>query len=119
MGHRHEGERGEIEDHRGGDERAAQRHRRRTDRSDPEAEHEARRDDLAAASAELGFLFCALALISGMIWARVDWGAIWNWDPRQTSVMILLLIYGGYFTLRSAVPDPVRRGRQVSCVRFC
>jgi len=69
------------------------------------------RDDRAMASAELGFLFCSLALITGMVWARNDWGAYWNWDPRQTSVLILLLIYGGYFTLRSAVAEPLRRSR--------
>jgi heme exporter protein C len=70
-----------------------------------------RRDDLAAGSAELGFLFCALTLVTGMMWARVDWGAFWNWDPRQTSVLILLLIYAGYFALRGSVPDPERRAR--------
>lgn len=70
-----------------------------------------RLDDVATASSELGFLFCSVALISGMIWARHEWGAFWNWDPRQNTVLILLLIYGGYFTLRSAVPDPARRAR--------
>jgi heme exporter protein C len=69
------------------------------------------KDDISLASAELGFLFCAVALVSGMIWARREWGAFWNWDPRQNTVLILLLIYGGYFTLRSAVPDPARRRR--------
>lgn len=68
-------------------------------------------DDLAMASSELGFLFCALALASGMIWARVEWGAFWNWDPRQNTVLVLLLIYGGYFTLRASVDDPLRRTR--------
>ncbi len=68
-------------------------------------------DDVAMASSELGFLFCALALASGMIWARHEWGAYWHWDPRQTSVLVLLLIYGGYFTLRSSVADPARRAR--------
>jgi len=68
-------------------------------------------DDLALASSELGFLFCAVALVSGMIWARLEWGAFWNWDPRQNTVLILLLIYAGYFTLRSAVPEPHRRAR--------
>jgi heme exporter protein C len=72
---------------------------------------ERRLDDVAMASSGLGFLFCALALVSGMIWARHEWGAFWNWDPRQNTVLILLLIYGGYFTLRSAVPDPGRRAR--------
>ncbi len=72
---------------------------------------ETRFDDLSMASSQLGFLFCFLSLVSGMIWARHEWGAFWNWDPRQNSVLILLLIYAGYFTLRSAIPDPHRRAR--------
>jgi len=70
-----------------------------------------RLDDVALASSELGFLFCFTALVSGMIWARREWGAFWNWDPRQNTVLILLLIYGGYFTLRSAIADPQKRVR--------
>ncbi len=70
-----------------------------------------RLDEVAAASSELGLLFTVLALVSGMIWARLEWGAFWNWDPRQNTILILLLIYAGYFTLRSAVPDPARRAR--------
>jgi heme exporter protein C len=70
-----------------------------------------KKDDVALASSELGFLFCFTALVSGMIWARKEWGAFWNWDPRQNSVLILLLIYGAYFTLRSAVSDPGKRRR--------
>jgi heme exporter protein C len=72
---------------------------------------ERRLDDIAMASSQIGFLFCTLALVSGMIWARKEWGAFWNWDPRQNTVLILLLIYAGYFTLRSAVPDYMRRAR--------
>ena len=71
-------------------------------------------DDVALASSELGFVFCFVALVSGMIWARREWGAFWNWDPRQNTVLILLLIYGGYFTLRSAIADPDKRRRIVA-----
>ena len=70
-----------------------------------------REDDRAMASAQLGLLFAVLALVSGMIWARHDWGSFWNWDPRQSSVLILVLIYSGYFTLRGAIDDPRRRSR--------
>jgi len=73
--------------------------------------HSDRRDDLAMASAQIGLVFAALALVSGMIWARRDWGTFWNWDPRESSVLIILLIYAGYFALRSAVPEPRRRAR--------
>ncbi len=68
-------------------------------------------DDAAASfSAELGLLFCVIATVSGSIFAKAIWGSYWNWDPRETSIFILLLIYGAYFALRSSVDDPARRG---------
>jgi heme exporter protein C len=54
-------------------------------------------DDRAAEAARLGFVFCVLATVTGSIFAKVTWGSFWNWDPRETSVFILLLIYGAYF----------------------
>ena len=47
--------------------------------------------------------------MTGSIFAKATWGSFWNWDPRQTSIVILLTIYGAYFALRSAVPDPERK----------
>ena len=66
-------------------------------------------DDYALDTARLGFIFCLLATITGSIFAKVTWGSFWNWDPRQTSIFILLLIYGAFFALRSAVEDEDRR----------
>jgi heme exporter protein C len=66
-------------------------------------------DYLAESAAELGFLFCVLATISGSIFAKATWGSFWNWDPRQTSIVMLLMIYGAYFAVRSAVGDPDRK----------
>jgi len=66
-------------------------------------------DDRALAGAQLGLLFCMLAAISGSIFARVTWGAFWNWDPRETSIFVLLLIYAAYLALRGAVEQPDRR----------
>jgi heme exporter protein C len=60
-------------------------------------------DIKASCSARLGLLFAFLATISGSIFAKTTWGSFWNWDPRETSIFILLLIYGAYFALRSAV----------------
>jgi heme exporter protein C len=67
-------------------------------------------DDLkSAAAAGLGLLFCVLATVTGAIWARFSWGTFWNWDPRQTSIFVLLLIYGAYFALRAAVEIEEKR----------
>lgn len=78
-------------------------------------------DDHAAASAELGLLFCIAATITGSLWARAMWGSYWNWDPRETSIFFLMLIYGAYLALRGSLDDPVRRARLAaiySCVAF-
>ncbi len=68
-------------------------------------------DDQAAAAAELGILFCIGATASGSLWARAQWGSYWNWDPRETSIFFVLLIYGAYLALRSAVEGDERRAR--------
>ena len=66
-------------------------------------------DCLSACSARLGLVFCILATVSGAIFAKLTWGAYWNWDPRQTTVFILLLIYGAYLALRAAIDEEERR----------
>lgn len=71
-------------------------------------------DDRARTAAELGFLFCVLATVTGSIFAKVTWQSFWNWDPRETSIFILLLIYSAYFALRSAIADDTRRARLAS-----
>src|SRR5829696_4918605 len=65
----------------------------------------------AVSAAEVGFVFCILATVSGAIFAQIVWGVFWNWDPRETSILVLLLIYAAYFALRSAIDDPDRRRR--------
>lgn len=66
-------------------------------------------DDKAAAAAGIGFVFCVLATVTGSVFAKVTWGSFWNWDPRETSIFVLLLIYGAYFALRGAVEVEERR----------
>ena len=68
-------------------------------------------DDHAAAAAELGLLFCVGATVSGSLWAKAVWHSYWNWDPRETSIFFLLLIYGAYLALRSAIESDERRAR--------
>lgn len=64
-----------------------------------------------AASALLGLLFCLSATVSGAVFAKLTWGAYWNWDPRQTTVFILLLIYGAYFALRASIEEQEQRAK--------
>jgi heme exporter protein C len=71
--------------------------------------HDLMYDMKEAAAAHLGILFCILAAVSGSIFAKSTWGSYWNWDPRETSIFMLLLVYGAYFALRSAVSDADQR----------
>jgi len=57
-------------------------------------------DALAAASAEVGVVFCTIVLITGPIWARPVWGIWWTWDARLTTTLVLWLIYVSYLVLR-------------------
>lgn len=63
----------------------------------------------SASSAGLGFMFCVLATVTGSVWAKFNWGSFWNWDPRETSIFVLLLIYGAYFSLRSSISVEEKR----------
>lgn len=60
-------------------------------------------------AAYIGIIFTILTVITGSIWAKISWGSYWNWDPRETSIVILMLIYISYFSLYSALKDNVNR----------
>jgi len=66
-------------------------------------------DSKSVSAAALGTVFCALATISGSVFAKYTWGSYWNWDPRETSIVALLLVYLAYFSLRTAIAEPVKR----------
>ncbi|MCC6125591.1 MAG: cytochrome c biogenesis protein CcsA [Pirellulales bacterium] len=68
-------------------------------------------DHWSLAAAELGWLGCGLALITGSLWARAAWSVWWTWDPRLTTTFILWLIYSGYFLVRGGLEDGHRRAR--------
>jgi heme exporter protein C len=54
-------------------------------------------------------VYGVVTLVSGSVWANAAWGIYWNWDPRETTTLILWLAYLGYFFLRMSVENPERR----------
>jgi heme exporter protein C len=68
-------------------------------------------DRSAAGAVELGQVFALLATITGAIWARIMWGSYWNWDPRESAIVVALLYYAAYLALRQAVADDHTRAR--------
>ena len=73
-------------------------------------------DFRARASSSIGLLFTILSTVTGSIWARFSWGTFWNWDPRETSIFILLLIYIAYFLLRSLLEDAEEKKARIVAV---
>ncbi|UCD92069.1 MAG: cytochrome c biogenesis protein CcsA [Methanobacteriota archaeon] len=58
-------------------------------------------DRIAKSSAEIGVIFCTLAIITGPIWAKPEWGVYWRWeDTKLLTTFVLWLIYLGYVALR-------------------
>lgn len=66
-------------------------------------------DAKSAIAAELGLIFSILATVTGSLFAHLQWNSWWNWDPRETSIVVLLLIYAAYFALRSSVEGSEKR----------
>ncbi len=49
----------------------------------------------------IGFpLFTIGALFAGAVWAQRAWGSPWSWDPKETSSLIVWLIYAIYLHAR-------------------
>jgi heme exporter protein C len=63
-------------------------------------------DAWAVAGAEVGVVFCTVALTTGPIWARRAWGIWWTWDARLTTTLVLWLIYVSYLLLRRFSAGP-------------
>jgi heme exporter protein C len=61
-------------------------------------------DTIAFASAEIGVVFCTLAIITGPIWGKAEWGVYWRWeDTKLTITFVLWLIFLAYLLLRGGV----------------
>ncbi len=70
-------------------------------------------DRLAAASVEVGVIFTAIGLFTGMVWGQAVWGTAWDWqDPRLMSTAVMFFVYLGYIALRNAIDDPTIRARR-------
>jgi heme exporter protein C len=70
-----------------------------------------RYDSLAASVVEVSVVFMLVNIVSGSIWARVEWGIWWTWDARLTSFLVCILIFAAYIMMRRAIDEPTQRAR--------
>lgn len=68
-------------------------------------------DYRSKAANEIAFATGICTMLTGILFSKVQWTAWWNWDPRQTSFLIVLLLLGAYFGLRAAYDDEILRAR--------
>jgi heme exporter protein C len=57
-------------------------------------------DALSVAAGEVGFLFCTIVLISGMIWGHTAWNTWFRFEPRLVTFLFLWLIFLSFVLLR-------------------
>jgi heme exporter protein C len=68
-------------------------------------------DILSVVAAEVAMVFGSIGIVTGMIWAKFTWGAMWVNDPKLNGSAVSLLIYIAYFVLRSSITDEMKRAR--------
>lgn len=57
-------------------------------------------DVLAGRFAGFGFVFWAVGMLAGSIWAFQSWGRFWGWDPVETWSLITWISFGIHLHLR-------------------
>lgn len=70
-----------------------------------------RHDLIAVESVNVGIIFCAFGLITGMLWANVTWGEPWPNDPKLNGSAIATLMYLAYLVLRNALDEEQKRAK--------
>ena len=78
--------------------------------------HSLQADRVAGASAEIGVVFMAVTLVTGMLWGRITWGVYWQWDARLTTTALLFISYVGYLAVRGLEGSREQRARRSAIV---
>ena len=65
-----------------------------------------------------GFLFLALGIITGAVWANSAWGTYWSWDPKETWSLITWFIYAIYLHTRFKKGWNGRKAAWLSVIGF-
>ena len=73
-------------------------------------------DRFAGASAEIGVVFMALTLVTGMLWGRFTWGVYWQWDARLTTTALLFVSYIGYLAVRGLGGSHEQRAKRSAVI---
>jgi ABC-type transport system involved in cytochrome c biogenesis permease subunit len=65
-----------------------------------------------------GFPLMTLGILTGSLWARINWGDYWSWEPRQISSALIWLLYGALLQARMARGWRGRKAALLTIVGF-
>lgn len=77
-------------------------------------------DTRASKAAEVGLLLTVLATVTGAVFSKMQWAGglespwyygYWQWDPKQTAIAIVIVIFMAYFGLRMSIENEATRAR--------
>lgn len=78
----------------------------------------ARLDRLAYRLNAFGFPLYTLALIFGAVWAKAAYGRYWEWDPKETWMLISWVLYAAYLHARATAGWRGRVAATIALVAF-
>lgn len=58
---------------------------------------------------ETALIFVIATMITGDLWTRASWGVWWEWEPRLTTYLIMMLLMIAYYVLRNSIEDEERQ----------
>lgn len=69
-------------------------------------------DMRASSVTKVGVVFGICGLLTGSLWARFTWGTWWTFaEPKINMSAMAMMIYVGYFVLRGAFTDQIKRAK--------
>ncbi len=57
-------------------------------------------DEVTYRCVTFGFPLLTIGVINGALWANHAWGALWQWDPKETMALVTWFIYAAYLHFR-------------------
>ncbi len=57
-------------------------------------------DEVTFRCVTFGFPLLTIGVINGALWANHAWGALWQWDPKETMALVTWFIYAIYLHFR-------------------
>ena len=69
-------------------------------------------DTIAFVSAEIGVIFCSIAIITGSLWAGAVWRVFWRWEDIKLFItLVLWLVFIAYLALRANAKSRISKAR--------